>query len=458
MDVRGRRVLVVGAARTGVAVARTLSGRQAQVRLVDARPAAALRDRVNEIPSAVECRLGDDGPAALDGIDLVVPSPGVPATAPVLADAVARGVPVWSEIELAAALLHCPVVAVTGTNGKSTTTTLVGEILGATGARVFVGGNLGTPLMTAVDGDWEIAVAEVSSFQLEWVEAFHPVVAAFLNVTPDHLDRHGSLMAYRDLKARVFATQTATDVAVLNRDDPLVWELRDRLRARVCSFGMTEHAGEGAFVTRDRIVLRGAEGGAAAEFPSRAVRLRGRHNLENVMAAILIARQLGASDDVVAQVLEQFTGLRHRGELVGEVDGVRYYDDSKATNVGAVMKSLEGFTEPVILLAGGLDKDSPFELLNPLVEAHVRQIVAYGKAAARIAAALGGTAPVVCVDRFADAVHEAADVARAGEAVLLAPACASMDQFASYAERGAAFRSLVAALGSPAGAARGERA
>ncbi len=460
MDVSGRRVLVLGAARTGVAVAQALARRQARVRLADRRPQPEEATGVTALGSAVECRFGDDGPAALAGIDLVVPSPGVPATAPVLAEAVTRGIPVCSEIEIAAALLACPLVAVTGTNGKSTTTTLVGEMLAAAGLRVFVGGNLGTPLVAAVDHDWDVAVAEVSSFQLEWVVGFRPAVAALLNVTPDHLDRHGSMAAYFEAKTRIFAAQDAADLAVLNRDDAAVWGLRGRLRSRVVSFGVATYPGAGACVRGDAIIVRDQRGDETA-FSLAATRLRGRHNLENMMAAIVVARHYGVPEAAVLGVLRRFGGLPHRCELVADWGGVRYYDDSKATNVGAVLKSLEGFREPVVLVAGGLDKDTPFEPLRPLVQQRVRRVVAYGKAAARIAAALDDAAPVTCIERFADAVRAAAAAARPGDVVLLAPGCASFDQFTNYAERGAAFRTVVSELtggsGRAGAAAEGER-
>jgi UDP-N-acetylmuramoylalanine--D-glutamate ligase len=442
MDLSGRRVLVVGAARTGLAVARVLARHRARVRLVDRRLRPEEAAAAAALGPEVECRLGDDGPATLAGVDLVVPSPGVSASAPVLAEAVTRGIPVRSEIELAAALVSCPLLAVTGTNGKSTTTTLVGEMLAAAGRRVFVGGNLGTPLAAAVDHDWDVAVVEISSFQLEWVAGFRPAVAVLLNVTPDHLDRHGSMAAYLDAKTRIFAAQGVADRAVLNRDDPAVWGLRDRLRSRVVSFGVAAHPGAGACVRGDRVVVRD-ERGAEVDFPLAAARLTGRHNLENMMASVLVARDQDVSPAAILSVLRRFGGLPHRCELVAESGGVRYYDDSKATNVGAVIKSLEGFREPLVLVMGGVDKDTPFEPLRPHVRANVRRVVAYGKAAVRIAGALEGAVPVARIERFADAVRAALADVRPGEIVLLAPGCASFDQFTGYAERGDAFRALV---------------
>lgn len=443
MDLKGRHILVIGAARTGVAVSRVLAGRGARVRLVDRRPEAPLADTLG-CRGTVEVRLGDEGKAVLAGVDLVVPSPGVPAAAPVLAEAVARGLPVLSEIEIAGRLLSCPILAVTGTNGKSTTTTLIGEMLRHAGQRAFVGGNLGTPLIEAVDGAWDVAVVEVSSFQLEWVERFRPAIGVFLNVTPDHLDRHGSIAAYVATKARLFATQETEDVAVLNRDDPLVWALRSGLRARVVSIGLQESGCEGAVATASGIVCRDSVAGDAT-FSLARTRLVGQHNIENTMAAAMVARLRGVPPASVQAVIDRFPGLPHRCELVGEECGIRYYDDSKATNVGAVEKSLAGFTGPVVLIAGGLDKGTGFEMLRTSVRQRVRLVVAYGVAGPRIASALAEVVPVVSVDRFADAVREAKAAAVRGDSVLLSPGCASFDQFTDYAERGMAFRGLICA-------------
>jgi UDP-N-acetylmuramoylalanine--D-glutamate ligase len=442
-EVQGRRVLVLGAGRTGLAVARVLAGRGARVRLADRRPALAFAPVLDGLEGAVELRLGCEGEDLLADVDLVVPSPGVPATAPALAAAAARRLAVLSEIEVAARLLDCPLIAVTGTNGKSTTTTLVGEMLAAAGVRTFVGGNLGTPLIAAVGGGWEVAVAEVSSFQLEWVTTFCPAVGILLNVTPDHLDRHGSLEAYAAAKARLFAAQQPTDVAVLNRDDPVGWNLRDRLHARIVSIGL-EPVASGVFVRGGEIVYRDSAG--EMRWSLVRARLQGIHNLENMMAAVVAARLRSVPPAVIQAVLEGFSGLPHRCTLVGEVAGVRYVDDSKGTNIGAVMKSLAGFSAPVVLIAGGLGKGTSFAPLRSLVAAHARRVIAYGQARGAIADALAGTAPVESVAAFAAAVHAAVRAAAPGDVVLLSPGCASFDQFSDYAERGRAFASLVHAL------------
>ena len=440
-----RRALVVGFRRTGRAVAALLAARGTRVRVADARPAAALDADEARPPAGVELRLGEDGPQLLAGVDLVVPSPGVPREAPLLRAAVAAGIPVVSEIELAARSLAVPIVAVTGTNGKSTTTTLIGLALARAGRRPFVGGNLGTPLVEAVGRDVDVAVAEVSSFQLEWVETFRPAAAALLNVTPDHLDRHASFEEYRDLKARIFARQEPSDWAVVNRDDPEVAAIARRCRARVVSFGW-EPAASGAWVAGDRVVLR-LPGADEERLSLAATRLTGRHNVENILAAATVARLAGASLAAVQEAVDAMEPLPHRLARVGERRGVVFVDDSKATNVGAAAKSLGSVGGPVILLAGGVDKGGSYAALAAAASGRVRLACLFGAARERIAEALGERRiPVERTASLEEAVAAAASAARPGDTVLLAPACASFDMFADYAARGRAFRAAVEAL------------
>jgi len=440
-----RRALVVGFRRTGRAVAALLAARGTRVRVADARPAAALDADEARPPAGVELRLGEDGPQLLAGVDLVVPSPGVPREAPLLRAAVAAGIPVVSEIELAARSLAVPIVAVTGTNGKSTTTTLIGLALARAGRRPFVGGNLGTPLVEAVGRDVDVAVAEVSSFQLEWVETFRPAAAALLNVTPDHLDRHASFEEYRDLKARIFARQEPSDWAVVNRDDPEVAAIARRCRARVVSFGW-EPAASGAWVAGDGVVLR-LPGADEERLSLAATRLTGRHNVENILAAATVARLAGASLAAVQEAVDAMEPLPHRLARVGERRGVFFVDDSKATNVGAAAKSLGSVGGPVILLAGGVDKGGSYDALAAAASGRVRLACLFGAARERIAEALGERRiPVERTASLEEAVAAAASAARPGDTVLLAPACASFDMFADYAARGRAFRAAVEAL------------
>jgi UDP-N-acetylmuramoylalanine--D-glutamate ligase len=436
------RVLVVGWGRTGRAVARVLAARGLTVRAVDARAAAALAG--DPVPG-VDLHAGTDGSELLDGIDLVVPSPGVPRTAPVLVEAVRRGLAVQSEIELAARELTAPIVAITGTNGKSTTTTLVGLALEKAGRRPFVGGNLGTPLVTALEAACEVCVAEVSSFQLEWVERFRPRIGCLLNVTDDHLDRHPTFADYRDTKARLFGAQTADDWAVLNRDDPAVHALAPRLRARVATFGTTP-APSGASLEDGTVVLR-LGGGEVERYPLGRTRLAGRHNVENVLAAVTVARLAGAPPAAVQAAIDEIEPLPHRLALVAERRGVRWYDDSKATNVGAAVRSLESFPARVLLIAGGVDKGGSYAPLAAAARGRVRRAFVFGAAREQIASALAAAGvPVERVATLDAAVRGSATCADAGDTVLLAPACSSFDQFTDYAARGRAFRAAIEGL------------
>ena len=436
-------VLVLGFRRTGRAVAATLAARGVRVRAADAASAEAVG--VTAAPPGVELRLGEDGPALLAGIDLVVPSPGVPRDAPVLAAAIRRGIPVRSEIEIASGLLSCPIVGITGTNGKSTTTTLVGLALERAGFRTFTGGNLGTPLIAAVDRRPDVVVAEVSSFQLEWVERFRPRVGCLLNITPDHLDRHGSIAEYREAKTRLFAAQEAGDFAVVNRDDPAAWAAVAGVRSRIVSFGAAA-VPCGAFAGEGFAALRLPDA-AEERYALGRTRLTGRHNVENILAALTVARLAGAPPEAVQAAIDGVEPLPHRLALVAERGGVAWYDDSKATNVGAAAKSVQSFAGPVVLLAGGVDKGGGYEALAASAAGKVRLALVFGAARERIEDALGAVGvPVERARTLEDAVRMAAAVATPGDTVLLAPACASFDMFTDYAARGRAFRAAVEAL------------
>jgi len=387
--------------------------------------------------------LGGEDPDWLEGVDIIVPSPGVPAENVLLKEGSRRGIKILSEIEFACRFLPAPLVAITGTNGKSTTTTLVGEMLKASGAKVFVGGNIGTPLIGFVGGDWEWGVVEVSSFQLEWIEEFRPRISVLLNLTEDHLDRYPNFRAYCQAKQRIFEAQAANDIAILSRDDRLVWEMRKRIRARVVSFGFSE-VDDGVFVAAREMIWR--DGSREEKFPLSRVKIQGVHNVENMMAAIAAAKSAGVSASAIQKVLEDFPGLEHRLEFVREKDGVRYYNDSKGTNVGAVVKSLASFSDPVILLAGGVDKGGDYGILRQEIRQKVRRLVLFGEAQEIIARALGDLTETVIVENLEAAVGDAFAHARAGEVVLLSPACSSFDMFRNYAERGQVFKSLVQAL------------
>ncbi len=435
-------VLVIGLARTGAAVARFLAARGARVRVVDRRSATELGSVVDEVASVAEVQVGADDPAALDGIALVVPSPGVPADGPLLAAAVARGIPIVGEIELAARYLDVPLLAVTGTNGKSTTTTLLGAMLRQDGRQTFVGGNLGTPLVTAVGAGDEAAVVEVSSFQLEWVDRFRPTVGVFLNLTDDHLDRYPDVESYGRAKLRLFARQDQTDTAVLNGGDPWLRAHASDVAARTLWFG----AGDGVAIRADEAAIRLRLGGGEEVYPLARVSLVGAHNRENMMAAITAARVFGVPQARVQEALEAFRGLEHRLELVREHDGVRWVNDSKGTNAGAVIKSLESFPGRVILLAGGIEKGGDYGVLRAPVEKRVKHLVLFGAARDMLARTLAGTTTIEIVDSLTAAVAAAAARATRGDVVLLSPACGSFDMFRDYADRGRQFKALVEAL------------
>jgi UDP-N-acetylmuramoylalanine--D-glutamate ligase len=444
MDLRGKKVMVLGLARTGRATARFLAQQGAVVLVSDLRPALDLNPELNALAGLpIQYHLGGEDLNWLEDLDMIVPSPGVPTNNLLLQEAGQRGVEIISEIELAYRSLSLPLIAVTGTNGKSTTTTLIGEILKANGTKTFVGGNLGMPLIGCGADNWDWGVVEVSSFQLEWVRSFRPRIAVLLNISEDHLDRYPDLAAYADAKQRIFAAQNEQDIAILNRDDSRVWAMRQQLRSQVVSIGFCE-VPNGVFAERDAIVWR--DGRGEEKFSLAAVKIKGVHNVENVMAAIAATKAVGVGHDVIQKTLESFPGLEHRLEFVREKDGVRYFNDSKGTNVGAVEKSLASFSEPVILIAGGVDKGGDYGPLQNCIRQRVRRLVLFGAAKDIIAEALGQLTETVIVTDLAAAVGDAAAHAQPGDIVLLSPACSSFDMFRNYAERGKAFKDLVRAL------------
>jgi UDP-N-acetylmuramoylalanine--D-glutamate ligase len=454
----GRRVTVVGMARSGVAAARLLVAAGARVTAVDAKPREALGAEVAALEAlGVRLRLGpaagaegaaDGAGRASEGAGLIVVSPGVPLDSPEVAAAGAAGVPVIGELELGWRAMSAEAVAITGTNGKTTTTALTGALIAETGRPVLVAGNIGTPLSAhalafAPDG---LVVCEVSSFQLETTEAFHPRVAAILNLTPDHLDRHRSLAAYADAKARIFLAQTADDCAVLNADDAGAAALAGRSRAPVLWFSRRRRLDQGVFVRDGWVVARLARE-AEPVCPVAEIPLRGAHNLENVLAATACAVWLGGPAAAVRRAVGRFAAVAHRIEPVRTLDGVGYYNDSKGTNVDSTTKAIESFTEPIVLIAGGVGKGQDFAPLAGAARGRVAHAVVIGEDGPKIAEALRAEGiPVTAAGSLQDAVAEARARARAGAVVLLSPACASFDMFRSYEHRGDVFRDLVRAL------------
>jgi UDP-N-acetylmuramoylalanine--D-glutamate ligase len=443
--VRGKRVVVVGGAGSGVAAARLLVDRGARVTLTDVRSALEHQDALSEI--GVALALGSHPVELFTGADLVVVSPGVAATQPSVAAARAAGVPVIGEVELASRWLLGRIVAITGTKGKSTTTALTGRILAAAGFHAPVGGNIGTPLAAQVaeSRPESIHVVEVSSFQLETTDTFHPWVAVLLNLTADHLDRHASVEEYAGAKARIFSRQTEGDCAVANADDPRSLAMARGGRARVVCFARDVRIDEGITLADGWIVERGAQGDRRLVRTSE-VRLIGPHLLSDVLAAAAVARLAGASPAAIAEAVASFTGLEHAMEWVDEIGGVRFVNDSKATNIDAARQAIETFEPGLVVIMGGRFKGGDLRLLRPSLASRRATVVAIGEAAPLMEEAFAGAAVIAHADTLAEAVRTAMAAATPGASVLLAPACASFDMFENYAARGRAFKAEVARL------------
>jgi UDP-N-acetylmuramoylalanine--D-glutamate ligase len=444
-SVSGRRVVVVGAARSGIAAAELLVRRGARVTLTETRPSFDQAERLRTLGVAVE--VGGHRSSTLEAADLIVASPGVPLEQPLFDAARAKGIETIGELELAWRWVRGPVIAVTGTKGKSTTTTLVGRMLVAAGRDVVVGGNIGVPLSAQVEDatPQTVHVVEVSSFQLETTTTFRPWIALWLNFAADHLDRHPSIEAYADAKARIFANQTSDDWAVVNADDRVVMERARRTRARRVSFSPAGSIAQGVVAESEWIVKRTAAGSERL-IPVSAVALTGRHMLHNVIAAAAVADVAGVDPPAMVKALKGFHGLEHVMEPVATVRGVRFVNDSKATNVEAARRSIESFDGPVVAIVGGQFKGGDLrELRQPLV---VRggSVVAIGEAAPLVHAALDGAVQVEDAGSMPDAVRRAYALARGSAVVVLAPACASFDWFRDYAERGRVFKDAVRAL------------
>ncbi|MGH7781774.1 MAG: UDP-N-acetylmuramoyl-L-alanine--D-glutamate ligase [Candidatus Binataceae bacterium] len=440
MKLAGKTVMVVGLGASGIAAARFMAAQDAKLILTDRRVDI---DRAS-LPAG-EVKLGPADASWIAGVDLVVTSPGVPRGATLLKAAVARKIPVIGEIELAAQFISAPIAAITGTNGKSTVTVLLGEILKAGGMHPFVGGNLGEPLVAAVGGVYDAIVAEVSSFQLEWIEHFRPKVGVYLNLTDDHFDRYRNLAEYGAAKARMFANQDGGDWAILNRDDPNVWELAKPVRSRVFGFGFVG-SGHAPAIWPENDALRFDMGSRRGRISIAGFRLPGRHNVSNAMAASAAALAMFVDERVIEHALNLFGGLPHRLEFVCEREGVKWIDDSKGTNVGAVVEALESVAAPIVLIAGGVDKGGDLSPLIAPLRRKVNRAILIGAAREKMRAALAGACEIELVPTLAEAVERAAQVARKGDTVLLSPACSSFDQFKDYAERGNLFQKLVRAL------------
>jgi UDP-N-acetylmuramoylalanine--D-glutamate ligase len=452
MDLHNKRVLVVGLGKSGVASALFLKARGARVTVSDSKSEDQLGEAIPVLlDQGIAVETGGHGERTFHGQDLIVVSPGVPVDAPPLVQARALGETVIGEIELAAQFFPGTVIAITGSNGKTTTTTLAGEIIAAGGFPTIVGGNIGTPAISLVEGATAdtIAVLEVSSFQLETIQTFRPKVAVVLNVTPDHLDRHRTFATYVDAKARIFENQQASDFSVLNVDDPTCAELSGRTRAKVFWFSRKSEVNQGAYMRGGRIFFR--EKQTQNEImPISEIPLKGAHNLENVLAAICVGAVMGCKTESMRRAVRDFKAVEHRLEYVATVRGVEYYNDSKATNVDATIKALESFPANIHIILGGKDKGSDYSVLKDLLRQRAKRVYTIGAAAEKIESQVGDSVEIVHAETLDAALKRIASAAEAGDIVLLAPACASFDQFQNYEERGRVFKQLVQALAEEA--------
>lgn len=452
MELKGKRVLVVGLGKSGVASALFLKSHGAQVTVSDAKAEDELRDHIPVLlDQGITVETGGHGERTFRGQDLIVVSPGVPVDAPPLAQARALGETVIGEIELAAQFLPGPIVAITGSNGKTTTTTLVGEITRAGGFPTLVGGNIGTPAISLVSEATPetVTVLEVSSFQLETIQSFRPKVAVILNITPDHLDRHRTFKAYADAKARIFENQQASDFAVLNADDPTCAEMGSRTKASVFWFSRKRKLEQGTCVSSGQIFFCNGKDQRQV-MPVSEIPLKGSHNLENVLAGICAGVLMGCDPERIRSAVRAFKAVEHRLEFVATIRGVQYFNDSKATNVDATIKALESFPANIHLILGGKDKGSDYTVLHDLLRERVKKVYTIGAAATKIESQIGSAADIVHAETLEAALKRAAATAVAGDIVLLAPACASFDQFKSYEHRGRVFKDAVRALAEQA--------
>jgi UDP-N-acetylmuramoylalanine--D-glutamate ligase len=448
VDLKNKRVLVVGLGKSGVASALFLKSQGAQVTVSDSKN----KDQLGkEIPllldHGIAVETGAHGERTFRGQDLIVVSPGVPVDAPPLVQARGLGEPVIGEIELAAQFLPKNIVAITGSNGKTTTTTLTGEILKASGMPTLVGGNIGTPAVSLIEQSTaETAIVlEVSSFQLETIQTFHPKVAVVLNVTPDHLDRHRTFDAYANAKARIFENQQAGDFTVLNADDETCVSFAKRTQAQVSWFSRKNEVPHGACVVEDAIIFRDLTSQHEV-LPLSEIPLKGNHNVENVLAAVCAGLLMGCDLAKVREAVRNFKAVEHRLEYVATIRGVNYYNDSKATNVDATIKALESFPANIHLILGGKDKGSDYTLLNDLLRQRVKRVYTIGAAAEKIESHINGTTDILSAGTLDAAIRKAHDAAQPGDVVLLAPACASFDQFQNYEHRGRTFKETVKSL------------
>ncbi|OFX14536.1 MAG: UDP-N-acetylmuramoylalanine--D-glutamate ligase [Armatimonadetes bacterium RBG_16_58_9] len=450
-DYSHKSIAVIGMARTGLAVAEVVRDLGARVVLYDKKPGSELAEAMDLAARlGVEARAGTDEVDFSD-IDVLIPSPGVARTLPVFAEAQSRGVRIISEIELAYTLSRAPIIAITGTNGKTTTTVLTGRMLAADGRDVYIAGNVAAsdirlPLVTAAHkaSEHSVIVAEISTFQLEWIRAFRPKIGVLLNVTSDHMDRHASVEEYAQLKTRIFENQTPDDLAVINAENPFTASLAPQLNARVLKFARKTPVDEGVFVAGDEVIVR-LSGRETAVCARSDIPLRGEHNVENVLAASCAAMAFGAKPESVLEAIRAFRPVEHRLESVAVIDGVEYINNSMCTNVDAAVRSVEAINEPQVVIAGGKDKGSDYTALGEAFKRKAKHVVLIGADAhlIRAAAENAGFSAVTDAGSMEEAVEAARELAEPGDVVVLTPACASFDMFSSFEDRGRVFKQIV---------------
>jgi UDP-N-acetylmuramoylalanine--D-glutamate ligase len=449
LDFSGKKILVVGLGKTGLALTEYLKRQGSRVLVSDSRSRAELETLVPNDPKVTPPWFIEGGGHTVDFFlqaDLILVSPGIPLDILPLKAAGEKGIPIWGELELFSRVCRTPIIAVTGTNGKTTTTALINEMLLEGGFSTFLGGNIGRPLVEYLwnGQDKDFVVAEISSFQLDTTRHFRPRVGLLLNITEDHLDRYPDFQGYIHSKAGLFHNQGEDDAAVLNWDDPLVQAIGKQLKGPVYYFSRTELLPQGAYLDQDRLRLNLS--GPPEEYDLQVFPLPGVHNRENALAAVLGARLLGAAPEAVQRALERFRGFRHRLEWVAEVRGIQFFDDSKGTNVGAVVKALEGFSRPVILIAGGRDKGGDYGPLRGLIREKVKALILIGEAREKMREQLGDLTPTELADSLETAVFWSFRQGEPGDVVLLSPGCSSFDMFRDYVHRGEVFQQAVKAL------------
>lgn len=444
MEFKGKKIVIIGLGKTGIATARFLGAQGGMVVATDEKPQEQWDAQYAHIANEKWLETGTYNAGILNGADMVIPSPGVPPYNEILTAAIRKKIPVVSEIELAYRFLKKPVIAVTGTNGKTTTTSLLREIFIRAGKRVFVGGNIGNPLIEYAGTlqKEDFVIAEISSFQLQWIEKFHPFVAILLNVTCDHINYHGSFDEYSRIKAGIFANQNMSDFAVLNAEDPAQESMIHGIRANVALFSSAKEVRQGIYLKDDTLVFKMFDG-SREQYPLNMIKIPGLHNVENIMAAVMAARFCGCSRESIIAAVNDFRGLPHRIEYAGEKKSVKFYDDSKGTNVGSVIRALETFSDPVILLLGGRDKDGDFDTLQDILTKKAKRVILFGEARDRIELLIGKGVPSEKRQTLREAVESAYKNAAAGDVVLLSPGCASFDEFQNYKERGNFFKEVV---------------